>query len=61
MDTGDDIFLLRIINNEKNKISFVNDGRITYIIVETQISGKKTEILKPIVRTVRKVMDGANT
>lgn len=37
MDTGSDIYFLRLINNEKNKISFYDSGKILYIIVEKQM------------------------
>lgn len=56
MDNGDDIFLLRIINNKKNQISFSNDGRIIYIIVETLVSGEEVEVLKPIVHRVQQIL-----
>lgn len=58
MDNGDDIFLLRIINNEKNKISFVNSGCIIYIIVETKISNKNIkESIRSILLTVQKIIN----
>lgn len=37
LDTGDDIYLLRLRNNSKQLITFV-DGEIIYIIIEKQIS-----------------------
>lgn len=61
LDNGDDIFLLRIINNKKNKISFAGDGRIVYIIVETLVSGEKLEIMGRIIHTVQQIMSTQGT
>ncbi len=36
MDTGQDVFILRILNSDKNMLTFV-DGEIVYIIFEKRV------------------------
>lgn len=45
MDTGEDIFLLRFINSDKNKLTFVA-GEPIYIIVEKRVSCNVMEELE---------------
>lgn len=54
MDTGNNIYLLRIINNNQNKITFC-DGEIIYIIVEKPISLKIEKELEIIIRILEKI------
>jgi hypothetical protein len=55
VDTHIDIYLVRIINNHKNTITFIDDGMITDIVIEKPMSNNIMYELKNIVSALKAV------
>ncbi len=52
LDTGDDICLLRLRNNDKNQITFC-EGTIMYLVVEKKMGSNMLEELRCVVAGLR--------
>jgi hypothetical protein len=55
LDTQIDIFLIRIVNNHKNSITFIDDGLITDIVIEKPMSNNIMYELKNIVSALKAI------